>query len=103
MRKVLEEDMYDAVSIGGRAISELRYADDTVLLSTSEQGLSRLLESNRHFSEEAGLLINTTKTKLMKLDRTPDMNGINLDGKQLEEMTSFEYLRIQALGRLKSL
>ena len=123
MRNVLEEDRYDAVSIGGRAISELRYADDTVLLSTSEQGLSRLLESNRHFSEEAGLLINTTKTKLMKLDRTPDMNGITLNGKQLEEVTSFEYLGvriqnngdnfqevrqrltmgIQALGRLKSL
>ena len=73
MRNVLDEDRYDAVSIGGRAISELRYADDTVLLSTSEQGLSRLLKSNRNFSEEAGLLINTTKTKLMKLDRTPDM------------------------------
>ena len=123
MRNVLEEDRYDAVSIGGRAISELRYADDTVLLSKSEQGLSRLLESNRHFSEEAGLLINTTKMKLMKLDRTPDMNGITLNGKQLEEVTSFEYLGvriqnngdnfqevrkrltmgIQALGRLKSL
>ena len=123
MRNVLEEDRYDAVSVGGRAISELRYADDTVLLSMSEQGLSRLLESNRHFSEEAWLLINTTKTKLMKLDRTPDMNGITLNGKQLEEVTSFEYLGvqiqnngdnfqevrqrltmgIQALGRLESL
>ena len=36
MRNVLEEDSYDAVSIGERAISELRYVDDTVLLSTSE-------------------------------------------------------------------
>ena len=123
MRNVLGEGRYDAVSIGGRAISELRYADGTVLLSTSEQSLSRLLESNRHFSEEAGLLINTTKTKLMKLDRTPDMNDTTLDGKQLEEVTSFEYLGvriqnnrdnfqevrkrlsigIQTLGRLKSL
>ena len=54
MRNVLAEGSYD---VGGRAISELRYADGTVLLSISEEGLSRLLERNRFHSEEAGLLI----------------------------------------------
>ena len=100
MRNVLGEDSYDTVSIGGRAISELRYEDDTVLLSTSEQGLTRLLESARRFSEEAGLLINTNKPKLMKLDRAPNLMGVTLNRKQLEDVTSFEHLgvRIQNNG-----
>ena len=54
MRNVLAEDSYDAISIGGREILELRYADDTVLMSTSEEGLQRLLENNRRYNEEAG-------------------------------------------------
>ena len=125
MRNVVGgRDRYNPVSIGGRAISELRYADDTgFFCQRVSKASSDSWKSNRHFSEEAGLLINTTKTKLMKLDRSPDMNGITLNGKQLEEVTSFEYLGvriqnngdnfqeerkrltmgIQALGWLKSL
>ena len=95
MRNVLAEDLCDAVSVGGRAISELRYADDTVLLSTSEEGLSRLLERNRLHSEEAGLLINASKTKMMKLDKAHDTVRITLDGKMLDEVNKFDYLEVR--------
>ena len=91
MRNVLAEDLFDAISIEDREIYELRYADDTLLLSTNRVGLSRLLESNRHHSEEARLLINISKTKLMRLD----MRGISMGGQQMEEVTKYQYLGIR--------
>ena len=62
--------------------------------------LRRILENNRLYSEEAGLLINASKTKLMKLDKSNNNVGLILNGKHLELVDNFEYLgvRIQNNG-----
>ena len=54
MREVQPDDrcsMYDGVKINGREIVDLRYADDTSLLSESASGLSSLVESVKDHSE----------------------------------------------------
>jgi len=58
------------VSIGGKKISNLRYADDTVLLAKSEMEMANLLELVEKFSNEAGLKLNRSKCSIITVDRT---------------------------------
>ena len=60
--------LYDAqagIKIAGRNINSLRYADDTTLMTESEQELKSLLMMVREKSEKAGLKFNIQKTKNM--------------------------------------
>ena len=44
-----EYDTFDSLNIGGREYPELRYADDTVLLSTSSEALEKkCLYTSKH-------------------------------------------------------
>ena len=38
-----DHDTYDSLSIGGRDLPELRYADDTVLLSSTPEGIEKVI------------------------------------------------------------
>ena len=49
----------------GRNIKNFRYADDTTLMSESEEALKRLLMKVKEESENVGLKLNIQKTKIM--------------------------------------
>ena len=83
---------FDAVQIGGRTISELRYADDTSLFSSTPEGLSELILRDQQVSAKYGLCINEKKTKVMKLDRASEELNIILNGQVLETVDNFDYL-----------
>ena len=51
--------------ISGRIINDLRYADDTILVTESGEELKRLLMKVKEESEEAVLKLNIQKTKIM--------------------------------------
>ena len=51
------------IKIAGRNISNLRYADDTILMDESEE-LKSLLMKVKEESEKVGLKLNTQKTKI---------------------------------------
>ena len=87
------ENTSAGITIGGRKINNLRYADDTTLLCESKEDLMELLTRIQHLSKEKGLLLNTRKTKIMVVDknRTDDQRFI-LNGEELEEVKSFVYL-----------
>ena len=51
------------IQIAGRNINYLRYADDTTLMTESEE-LKSLLMKVKEESEKAGLTLNIQKTKL---------------------------------------
>jgi len=59
------EDWKEGISVGGRTINNLRYADDTTLCASNEQELTELLPRVEMASQEAGLTINRSKTKIM--------------------------------------
>ena len=48
-----------------RNINSLRYADDTILMTESEDELKNLLMKAKEESEKSGLKINIQKTKIM--------------------------------------
>ena len=87
------ENTSAGITIGGRKINNLRYADDTTLLCESKEDLMEHLTRIQHLSKEKGLLLNTRKTKIMVVDknRTDDHKFI-LNGEELEEVMSFVYL-----------
>ena len=53
------------IKIAGRNISNLRYADDTILMAESEEELKSLLRKMEEESEKAGLKLNIQKTNIM--------------------------------------
>ena len=53
------------IKIAGRNINNLRYADDTTLMTGSEEELKSLLMKVKEESEEDDLKLNIQKTKIM--------------------------------------
>ena len=64
MRNAGLEETQAGIKIGGRDISNLRYADDTTLMAKSEE-LKSLLMKVKEESEIVGLKVNIQKTKIM--------------------------------------
>ena len=56
---------YKLESRSGRNINNLRYADDTMLMTESQGELKRLLMRLKEESEKAGLKLSINKTKIM--------------------------------------
>ena len=53
------------IKIAGRNINNLRYADDTTLMTESKEELKSLLMKVKEESEKIGLKLNIQKTKIM--------------------------------------
>ena len=65
MRNAGLEDAQAGFKIDGRNINNLRYADDTTLMTESEEELKSLLMKLKEESEKVGLKLNIQKTKIM--------------------------------------
>ena len=65
MRKAGLEETQAGIKIAGININNLRYADDTTLMSESEEELKSLLMKVKEESEQVGLKLNIQKTKIM--------------------------------------
>ena len=59
------EEAQAGIKIAGRNINNLRYADDTTLMTECEQELKSLLMKMKEESEKSGLKLNIQKTKIM--------------------------------------
>jgi len=68
------EGFEGTVKIGGRIITNLRYADDIVLVGGSMEELQDIVNRVHEASSQAGLYLNTSKTKVMKTIRIPVRN-----------------------------
>ena len=68
------------VSIGGRAITHLRFADDIGGFSGEEEELAKLVERLDKASTAWGMDISTEKTKL----RTNNTSGVNTEIKIMD-------------------
>ena len=71
------EDHEGTVSIGGRTITNLRFADDIDGLAGEEEELANLVERLDKASMAYGMEISAEKTKLM----TNNTSGINIEQK----------------------
>ena len=86
------EDHACSVSIGGRTVSNLRFADDIDGLAGSEEELTRLVNCLDTTSSRYGMEISAEKTKLMTNSTQPIQRKITVNGQELETVTQFKYL-----------
>ena len=65
MRNAELDEAQAGIKTAGRNINDLRYADDTTLVTESEEELKSLLLKVKEESEKVGLKLNIKKTKIM--------------------------------------
>ena len=88
MREAL--DKWDkGIGIGGRKVSNLKYADDTTLIAGNREDLIELIEKVESSSEKAGLYLNVKKTKVMA---TGELDSIIVYGVNIEVVERFVFL-----------
>src|SRR5688572_27516801 len=94
IRKVMEE--MEGISFGGVNITDLRYADDAVLVAHKKKKLQKMIDKLNDTCKECGMDINVKKTKVMVMGGERVENGaqacLTLDGVQLVQVTRFKYL-----------
>ena len=71
-------------------VTNLRYADDIVMLATSEAELQELVDRLDRVSRKYSLLINLAKTKVMASDGR--VCRILIQNEKLEHVDTFPYL-----------
>ena len=65
MRNAGLDEAQAGIKIARRNINNLRYADDTTLMTESEEELKSLLMKVTEDNEKTGLKLNIQKTKIM--------------------------------------
>ena len=78
------EDHQGTVSIGGRTITNLCFADDFDSLAGEEEELANLVERLDKASTAFGMEISAEKTKLMTNNTSFINTDIKMNGKKLE-------------------
>ena len=89
MRETLD-GFQSGLQIGGQMITNLGYADDIILLATSEAELQELVDRLDRVSRKYSLLINVDNTKVMAVDGIACR--ILIQNELLEQVDTFPYL-----------
>ncbi|KAL1446457.1 hypothetical protein WDU94_005636 [Cyamophila willieti] len=84
----------EGIQIGDQHVTNVRYADDTVLIANTPQQLQNLIERVTRSSENYNMKLNTSKTKIMIVKKTPGTCRFvfNVEGAPLEQVSSYKYL-----------
>ena len=89
MRKAGLDEAQAGIKIAGRNISNLRYADETTLITESEEELKSLLMKVKEDSEKVGLKLNIQKTRIMA---SGPITSWQIDGETVETVADFIFL-----------
>ena len=86
------EDHEGTVTVGGRLITNLRFADDIDGLAGTEKELGSMIGKLDKTSRDFGMEISAEKTKIMTNRANGFTKNIKLNNQELEEVTNFKYL-----------
>ena len=86
MRNAGLEEAQAGTKIAGRNINNFRYADNTTLMTESEEELKSLLMKVKEESEKVALKLNIQKTKTMA---SGPITSWQIDGETLETVSDF--------------
>ena len=95
MRKGGPDEAQGGIKIAGRNVSNLQYqfyADDTTLMTESEETLKSLLMKVKEKREKAGLKLNIQKTNIMA---SGPIISWQIDGETVETVRDFIFLGLQ--------
>ena len=79
------------INIGGKRISNLRYADDTALCTRNHENRMKLLNAINEKGLERNMKLNAKKTKVMHIGKA-DFKPVIIEGEELEKVHDFRYL-----------
>ena len=81
------------IQINGDSLTNIRYADDTVLLEENEQELQEILEAVNQACKRYGMALNSKKTKAMIMGKGESGKiKIKLEVSELEQVHKYKYL-----------
>ena len=86
MRNAGLDEAQAGIKIAGRNINNLRYADDTILMTESEEELKSLLMKVKEESEKVGLNLNIQKMKILA---SGPITSWEIDGETVETVSDF--------------
>ena len=89
MKNARLDEAQAGIKIARRNSNNLRYADDTTLMTESEEELKSLLRKVKEESEKAGLKLNIQKMKSMASGL---ITSWQIDGETMETVTDFVFL-----------
>ena len=92
MRNAGLEEAQAGIKIAGRNINNLRYVDDTTLITESEEELKSLLMKVKEESEALGLKLNIQKTNIMA---SGPITSWEIDGGTVEAVSDFIFGGLQ--------
>ena len=92
MRNSGLEESQAGIKIAWRNINNLRYADDTTLMSEIKEELKSLLMKVKEESEKVGLKLNFKKTKIMA---SGPITSWQIDGETVETVSDFIFGGLQ--------
>ena len=89
MRNAGLEETQAGIKIARRNINNLRYADDTTIMTESEGELKSFLMKVKEESEKVGLKLNIQKMKIMASD---PFTSWEIHGDRVETVSDFIFL-----------
>ena len=92
MRNAGLEEAQAGIQIARRNLNNLRYADDTTLMTESEEELNSLLMKVKEESEKFGLKLNIQKNKIMA---SSPLTSWKIDGETVENVADFIFGGLQ--------
>ena len=89
MRNAGLQEAPAGIKIAVRNINILRYADDTTLMTESEEKLKSLLMNVKEESQKVGLKLNIQETKIIA---SGPITSCQIDGETVETVADFIFL-----------
>ena len=86
------EALDDHEGIGGRLITNFRFADDIVVNAEEEEGAGVLIDRLDRTTTRYRMEIGPDKTKVMTNNQNGFQREIKIKGQSLEEVENFKYL-----------
>ena len=81
----------EGVNINCQNITNIRYADDTIILAESEQQLQNMIDKLDATCEQYGMAMNAKKIKTMIVEKTHDKQcEVNVKGQQSSNTNTWE-------------
>ena len=88
------KDYEGGIDVGGELISNLRYADDVVLLAETVEEVQLLTSFVEAQCQKYHLNINNTNTKVMKFGREMENVEVYLSTGRIEQVGEYKYLGV---------
>ena len=84
----------EGVKVGGYNCNNLRYADDTVLIASSEEDLQKMIDVVSNGSIKMGLSFNVKKSEYVSIskNKSPPTCNVNINGESIKQVVRFNYL-----------